>query len=283
MINGNTLSGIEIELTGYEPELIRAAYDAGLTANPHKCSYHCGYAGCCGHDENRANLLTVQDDCTVAAEFITRPFRLGDSEAWQKLELFSGLLTDFRAYAEPNDNTGCHVHIDAGVLDALPSRNVRNKRINGREQLAQFFFPLQDSLEIFAGGQYNKVRAYNRRITQSDAYRARGEWLNLNPGRPTVEFRLWNGSVSMWRWRMFAGISAGMVAAVADGKTIDGRRKTPTLTQALRGYLDDETLDLIGRQAIHNLKLHPKNDDGSFARPDDEPTGSGWTVSPTDW
>ena len=269
MINGAMKVGIEIELTGYDSPLIWAAFDAGLTAKSEKCSYHCPYA-CCAHEESRGNILTVQDDCTVAAEFISRPIRLGDASSWEKMGAFAGLLTDYRAYAEPNDNTGCHVHVEALELDSLPTRNVRNSRVDGREQLAQFFFPLQDSLEIFAGGQYNKVRRYNARISQDSDWRTRQSWLNLRRGTDTVEFRLWNGSVSAWRWRMFAGISAGMVAAVADGKTIDGRRRIPTLTQALRGYLDDETLDLMGRQAIHNLKLHPKNPDGTFARPEEE-------------
>lgn len=270
MNNAETKVGIEIETSKHDEGLVRATFAAGLIAHGHKCGYHCGRS-CCAHDEHRPNILTAQEDCSVASEFITRPIRLGNAGAWSQLQTFGGILAEHRAEADPMSNTGCHVHVDAAVLDALPTRNVRNERVDGREQLAQFFFPLQDSLEIFAGGALSSVRDYNQRITQSSSYRTRTQWLNLRRGTETVEFRLWNGSTSPWRWRMYAGISAGMVAAVADGKRIDGRRRVPTLTKALRGYLDDETLDLMGRQAIHNLKLHPKNPDGSFAEPVAEP------------
>jgi len=175
------------------------------------------------------------------------------------------VMRQARAEVLPLEDTGCHVHVGAHVLDDMPSRELFEESTgvgeafegDGREQLAQAFFYLQESFRPFASGSESEVRGYNRTIGWGRHYRCRSDWLNLNRHRQTVEFRLWNGSMTPWRWRMYAGISAAMVTAVADGLNpyVACERANLPLADALREWLDSETLMLMGQQLMYRATL----------------------------
>jgi hypothetical protein len=250
--------GLEIETTGGgENALPHIADLIGIDDRLH--SYHCECDRQCSHRFDRENIVTAQNDCSVEMEYITRPIVLGDAGSWQELEEVGHVFRQYRTYANPNDNTGQHVHVGAiDTLDTLPERMIdlrgEGGRISadGREQFAQFFVPLQEALRPYFAASVEDVRDYNHPISRDYRYRSRTGWLNLNRGRKTVEIRGWNGSVVPWRWRMSAGISAAMVAAVMDGAR-PTRKDKPTLAGVLGKHIDDETRELMSRQMFYRL------------------------------
>lgn len=249
--------GLEIETTGGGLDALSVIADmVGIDRHPH--SYHCDCRDQCEARFDRPNIVTAQDDCSVELEYITRPIVLGDSESWQELEEVGRVFRIHRTFADPTEDTGQHVHVGArNTLDLLPERSMPDGHggrfmADGREQLAQFFVPLQETLRPFFAASAEDVRHYNGPIGRSPRYRTRTGWLNLNYHRPTVEFRGWNGSVVPWRWRMSAGISAAMVAAVMDGAR-PTRKVRPTLVGVLGKHLDNETRELMTRQLFYRL------------------------------
>jgi hypothetical protein len=171
---------------------------------------------------------------------------MGDAGSWAQLEKAGAVFASVGAYADPEESTGCHVHVGAEGLDTLDNFELEGYEWCGRERLAQFFHPLQKDIANYARGSVGAVRGYNRPIDASPRYRNREGWLHLRKGSPTVEFRLWNGTTTAWRWRMYAGISAALVLATMEGRP-PADVGTP-LTAALDGILDDETLALMVRQ-----------------------------------
>ena len=240
--------GLEVEVTGGAEEAVEVAHDEGLTADDSLHSYHCDCSSC-EHDEYRVNIVTAQNDCTVSGEFITRPIRMGDAGSWSDLERLSAVFAWTGAYADPHESTGCHVHVSAALLDTLPTVEDEDsgEGWDGREQLAQFFVPLQNDIAMYARGAVDRVRDYNHPIGTDPRYRPREGWLHLRRRSQTVEFRLWNGTTAAWRWRMYAGISSALVMAVVQQRP-PVPNGTPVL-EALAGLLDDETLALMERQA----------------------------------
>lgn len=250
--------GLEIEVTGGGGDALERLWEPlGIDRHPH--AYHCSCRSQCSHDVDRPNIVTVQDDCTVEMEYITRPIVLGDSESWEALGMVGDVFRQSRTYADPMENTGQHVHVGAGyALDELPERRARDHEgvvfmADGREQLAQYFIPLQEALRPYMAASVSDVRDYNHPLTRNRWNRDRQGWLNLNRGRQTVEIRGWNGSIVPWRWRMSAGISAAMCAAVLDGAR-PTRKAKPTLAGELGKHLDDETRELMSRQMFYRLK-----------------------------
>lgn len=252
--------GLEIEVTGGGSEALDILWEPlGIDSSPH--SYHCHCTWQCRPTFDRSNIVTVQDDCTVEMEYITRPMYLGDSGSWAELATVGEAFRQCRTYADPAASTGQHVHVGVGeALDAMPMRKVRNVEngswfwATGREQLAQYFIPLQEALRPYFAAAAGDVRSYNHPLTKNPHYRSRQGWLNLNDtGEETVEFRGWNGSVVPWRWRMSAGISAAICAAVLDGAR-PTRRLKPTLAGELGKHLDSETRELMSRQMFYRLK-----------------------------
>ena len=238
--------GLEIEITGGARDAVSRGYDMGLTGADSLHSYHCS-CRTCTPDMDRDNILAAQEDCTVDGEFITRPIFMGDADSWALLDRASAMFARVGAYADPSENTGCHVHVGAALLDELPTVETDDgEEWDGREQLAQWFIPLQEDLTNYARGLDDGVRDYNYPLDKCTRYRRREDWLNLRRRTPTVEFRVWNGTTAAWRWRMYAGISAAMVLA-----TLEGRTPMPDGTlvrDALDGLLDDETLLLMALQ-----------------------------------
>lgn len=256
----NTLDlsvGLEIEVTGGGYEALQQLWEPlGIDSHPH--SYHCRCRAQCYPSFDRANVVTAQDDCTVEMEYITRPIVLGDAQSWRELAMVGEAFRQSRTYADPYERTGQHVHVGAGeLLDELPRRRVRSSdgelfEADGREQLAQFFVPLQDALRPYLAASAENVRDYNQPLSRDRWRRDRTGWLNLNRGAPTVEVRGWNGSIVPWRWRMSAGISAALCAAVLDGAR-PTRKAKPTLAGVLGKHLDDETRELMSRQMFYRL------------------------------
>ena len=250
-------TGLELEVTGGGADALAMMWETlGIDRYPH--SYHCPCRSQCDHDIDRPNVVTVQDDCTVEMEYITRPIRLGDADSWRELDYVGSVFRQARTYADPMANTGQHVHVGVGFdLDALPERRARDIdgtvfMADGREQLAQFFIPLQEALRPYFAASVKDVRDYNHPLSRNRWNRDRTGWLNLNRGRKTVEIRGWNGSVVPWRWRMSAGISAAICAAVLDGAR-PTRKARPTLAGELGKHLDDETRELMSRQMFYRL------------------------------
>jgi hypothetical protein len=238
--------GLEVEVTGGANDAVNLLHDENLVGDSYLHRYHCDCSSC-EHSISRPNIFTGQEDCTVDGEFITRPVFMGDTGSWLALERAGAVFAYAGAYADPDESTGCHVHVGAEGLDDLGTIELDGMDRHPRERLAQFFVPLQDDLRQYARGSVGKVRGYNRPIDSDPRYRNREGWLHLRTGSDTVEFRLWNGTTTAWRWRMYAGISAAMVLAVMEGRppADHGAR----LTDALDGILDDETLALMARQA----------------------------------
>jgi hypothetical protein len=250
--------GLELETTGGGSDALEIIADAiGIDHHPHP--YHCGCREQCDARIDRPNIVTAQDDCTVEMEFITRPMVLGDAQAWAELALIGEAFRQSRTYADPHENAGQHVHVGAGyALDELTPRRARDFdgevfMADGREQLAQLFIPLQEALRPYMAASVDDVREYNHPLSKNRWNRPRQAWLNLNYNRPTVEIRGWNGSIVPWRWRMSAGISAAMCAAVLDGAR-PTRKAKPTLAGELGKHLDDETRELMSRQMFYRLK-----------------------------
>ena len=252
--------GLEIEVTGGGSDALQQLWEPlGIDSHPH--SYHCRCSWQCRPTFDRSNVVTVQDDCTVEMEYITRPIVLGDAASWAELGIVGEAFRQCRTYADPTANTGQHVHVGVGLaLDEMPLRRMRNPgngeffAATGREQLAQYFVPLQEALRPYMAASVSDVRAYNHPITKNPWYRPRTGWLNIgDTGDETVEIRGWNGSVVPWRWRMSAGISAAICAAVLDGAR-PTRKLKPTLAGELGKHLDDETRELMSRQMFYRLK-----------------------------
>lgn len=247
--------GLEVEVTGGADDAAELMEPRGLIYDRERCDYHCRCMACAA-TFGRGNVFAFQDDCSVDGEFITRPFLLGDAATWDELRQASRCMTDAGAYASPMESTGCHVHVGAEQLHALPVRYRNGERFDGFRQLEAVFFPLQETLVSYAAGSVETVRGYNYPIRnpRECENRDRQQWLNLRGKTgPTVEFRLWNGSVTAWRWRMYAGISAAIVAATLDGAR-PSRKVRPLLTDALGSHIDSETRELMARQAFHRLR-----------------------------
>lgn len=249
-------TGLEVEVTGGGADALAMMWEA-LEIDHYPHSYHCTCRAQCSHDIDRPNVVTVQDDCTVEMEYITRPIRLGDANSWAELDYVGEVFRQARTFADPMRNTGQHVHVGVGyALDELPERRVRADgeyfMADGREQLAQYFIPLQETLRPFMAASVKDVRDYNYPLTWDRWNRNRNGWLNLNRGSQTVEIRGWNGSVVPWRWRMSAGISAAICAAVLDGAR-PTRKARPTLVGELGKHLDPETRELMSRQMFYRL------------------------------
>jgi len=248
--------GLEIEVTGGGADALQTlSRTIGIDRYTH--SYHCQCREQCAPSFDRPNIVTAQDDCTVEMEFITRPFYLGDNDSWRQLGIVGDAFREARTYADPSAATGGHVHVGAALLDELPHRmmscgNLPRFDADGREQLAQFFYPLQEALRPYLAASAEDVRDYNHPISRDWRYRDRTGWLNLRRGAPTIEVRGWNGSVVPWRWRMAAGISAALVAAVLDGAR-PTRKARPVLSSVLGKHLDQETRELMSRQMFYRL------------------------------
>lgn len=239
--------GFEFEVSAGASDLARRLYSLGMLPYEGLHPYHCDCDEC-EADPNRAHVYHAQQDCTVAGEFISRPLHWGDDETHNAIATLSREAIAARATADRN--AGCHVHVSAHLLDQSQRADIM------RTMLAYL-----DEYGTLAGGKAKAVRGYNGTIDgfanywNDDRYllSGRSSWLN-NSGFNTVEFRLWNGTVTDWRVRMYAGVSLATVLAVLDGNVPD-RNPNNTLADHLADYLPDDVPELMKRQRDYVTNL----------------------------
>ena len=257
MTDNLVMFGMEVEVAANGVRLAAALYDEGLSGTAHLHEYHCGegsYSSCdvCAPTPDRATPWTAQEDSTVDAEFISKPLVFGTLEADDAIAEFSRLAIRNRVltYGKTTQyyDTGNHVHVSRAPLGE-----------DGELRLARLFARYSDHLARIAAGHAGTVRIYNTPSAESTRewfleqspprdryyYDAAGGWLAWK--RHTVEFRLWNSTVTEWRLRLHAGLSVAMAQAAIDGKDTSPKDHT-TFAHKFGDYMEPDVLGLYLRQ-----------------------------------
>lgn len=261
--------GLECEVSQGAADVLSHLHAGGHVGSDHLHAYHCGkgYNPCdvCKPDRTRFDW-TGQEDCTADGEFISRILTTGP-EGDRALETLADALVKGRA--DQNSGVGMHVHTDAGPFEDDVESLVR---------LWRLWMVYQDDIGNLARGKADCVRSYNGpnivksrgairyegilaygatdqtcrdffSLDHADAYQLLDQWVRTGPrtGRwlsggvdaGTFEFRLWNGSRSLWRIRMAVYVSVALTTAALDGyeaRPDDGR----TLLDAIGDRLPDD-------------------------------------------
>lgn len=270
--------GVECEVSQGAGDVLAHLHEGGHVTDTHLHAYHCGKGysrGCDACEPTRSGPdWTGQEDCTADGEFISRILTTGP-EGDRALATIADALVKGRA--EQNDRVGMHIHTDAGPFADDTASLVR---------LWRLWMVYQDDIGNLARGKSAAVRGYNGpNVTKhgdsvrctgvlsygsddatvrqfyegdhDDAYQLLDSWVRTGPrtGRwlsggveaGTFEFRLWNGSRSLWRIRTAVYVSVALTTAALDGyeaRPDDGR----SLLDALGDRLPDDVYLSIFRQ-----------------------------------
>lgn len=262
--------GMECEVSRGAGDMLTILYDGGNVSDTHLHEYHCGCSDCA--PDRDGPDWAGQEDCTADGEFVSRILTTGD-EGDRALAILSDAL--IRGRAEQSDRVGIHVHVDAEPFADDPAAKVR---------LWRLWANYQDDVGILARGSASRVRDYNSpniprhgemtgllgwesRVTVDQFFSLphaevwqsmdrfvtggsrTGRW--LSGGRRTFEFRLWNGTRSLWRLRMAVYVSVAFARAALDGHDAhpdDGL----CLLDAIGAHLPDDVWFSVWRQ----LHLH---------------------------
>lgn len=271
--------GVECEVSEGAEDVLAHLYRNGDVSSNHLHAYHCGkgYNPC---DDCRADRSgpdwTGQEDCTADGEFISRILTTGP-EGDRALATIADALVKGRAVQD--DRVGMHIHTDAEPFADDTASLVR---------LWRLWMTYQDDIGLLARGKADAVRSYNGpnvvkthgrigyggvlsygasddtcrdffTLDHDDAAQLLDRWVRSGPrtGRwlsggveaGTFEFRLWNGSRSLWRIRMAVYVSVALTTAALSGyeaRPDDGR----TLLEAIGDHLPDDVYLSVFRQIV---------------------------------
>lgn len=259
--------GMEIEVSVGGGDVLSILYEDGHVTDGYLHDYHCSCSSC-RHYRSGPDW-TAQDDCTADAEFISRILTTGP-EGDEALAVMSAALIQGRS--EHSSEVGMHVHTDAEPFRDDHAAVVR---------LWRLWLTYEDDIGTLARMSADRVRSYNapcrvqgvlgyeshgrEQEMSADFYTAEhgdayemlhsyvklgnrsGRWLSGGTGEGTWEFRVWNGTRSLWRMRMAVYVSVALTVAALDGyeaRPDDGR----SLLHAIGDYLPEDVVMSIVKQ-----------------------------------
>ena len=264
--------GIECEVSSGAADVLTHLYNGGHVSDDHLHAYHCDCNAC---DHHRSGPdWTGQEDCTADGEFVSRILTTGP-EGDAALEAISAALIAGRA--SHSERVGMHVHTDAGPFREDNDALVRMWRL---------WLTYQDDVGILARSHFSDVRSYNgpnvtkphggqpnvagvlgyenadkvdrffeappdEAVGMLEDWTRRGprtgRWLSGGVDSGTFEFRLWNGTRSLWRIRMAVYVSVALTTAALDGyeaRPGDGK----SLLDAIGDRLPDDVYMSVVKQ-----------------------------------
>ncbi len=264
--------GMEVEVATNGEAMAEFLFDVGEAPSAGLCAYHCN---CVDHFRPSMDFHP-QRDGTVDGEMVSRVLKYGTDEFYKATELIQ--TAALAVGAERGRYAGSHVHVghenmdedakqrlvslfmryqpDLRTIAAGAASSIRDSPYCSRVDLSDtdpwhLIFNADEAASLGRFQSAPRYDQYGYRYASGD-WRYAGEFFfhgaGLNYTGSTWEFRIWNSTITSWRWEMNVGISVAMCRAAVAGEVGHVHH---TFLETVGPYMDDNTVSHLFTQIAY--------------------------------